>query len=158
MTNKEIITDFYKAFQQLDAEKMVSHYDEHVTFSDPAFGTLHGDHAKNMWRMLVESQKGKNFIVRFSNIHEQDDTVLADWEAEYTFSQTGRKIHNIINAKFTLKEGKIITHHDHFNLHQWAKQALGFKGFLIGNTAFFKKKLQGQTKNLLYKWESKNNS
>ena len=78
----------------------------------------------------------------------------AHWELRYIFSKTGRKVHNMIDASFELKDVEIIKHKDVFSLHRWAKQVLGFQGFLIGGTSFFKKKLQSQTKHLLRKYEA----
>ena len=148
---ENIIKKFYQAFTDLDPETMASCYHDDIVFEDPAFGVLQGEKAKNMWRMLCESQKGKGFIVEASNFTSNS----AHWEAHYVFSQTGRKVHNIIDAEFEFKDGKIIKHTDHFNLHKWAKQALGFKGMLLGSTGFFKKKLNAQTNRLLSKFESR---
>ncbi len=153
---KEVIEKFYTAFAFLDAETMVSCYHTEVEFEDPAFGKLKGEHAKNMWRMLMASQKKETFRVAFSNIIGDENMGSAHWEAFYTFSKTGRKVHNIIDAKFSFQDGLIIRHTDHFNLHTWAKQALGFKGLLLGGTAFFKTKLNAQTNHLLQKYEAQN--
>ncbi len=150
---QQLVETFYLAFKNLDAETMVSCYHDDIIFNDPAFGTLKGERAKNMWRMLCESQKGKNFIVDASDIVCSDDTGTAHWEAHYSFSKTGRKVHNIIEAKFEFKDGKIINHIDRFDLHKWAKQAIGFKGVLLGGTNFFKNKLQSQTHHFLTKFE-----
>ena len=152
---QNLIEKFYIAFNNLDAETMVSCYHTDIVFKDPAFGTLQGEQAKNMWRMLCKNQKGKNFKVVSTNIECNDEKGTAHWEAFYTFSKTGRKVHNCIDAEFQFKDGKIIQHIDHFNLHKWAKQALGFKGLLIGNTNFFKTKLQAQTHQLLSKFENR---
>ncbi len=151
---KNIIESFYQAFKNLDAETMADCYHKDIVFEDPAFGVLKGERAKNMWQMLCESQKGKNFVVNTYNITCNEKTGSAHWEAFYKFSKTGRKIHNKIDAEFIIKDGKIIKHTDHFNLHNWAKQALGFKGYLMGGTSFFKRKLQLQTNRLLDKFES----
>jgi len=151
---QQLVETFYKAFKNLDSETMVSCYHDDIKFKDPAFGILKGERAKNMWRMLCDSQKGKNFVVEASNIVSSDDKVTAHWEVHYTFSRTGRKIHNIIDAEFEFKDGKIINHIDNFNLHKWAKQAMGFKGLLLGGTNFFKNKLQSQTNYLLSKFEN----
>jgi hypothetical protein len=78
--------------------------------------------------------------------------VDAYWEALYTFSASGRKVHNKIRAHFEFKDGLILRHTDSFNLHRWASQALGWKGFLLGATSFFKKKLNKQTRRLLVKF------
>lgn len=142
---RHLINAFYDAFQNLDGKKMVSFYHKDIIFEDPAFGILEGNRAKAMWQMLCESQKGKNFRVETSDITEN----TAHWEAFYNFSKTGRKVHNKIDAQFEFKDGLIIGHKDNFNLHNWAKQAMGFKGWLLGNTSFFKRKLQSQTNYLL---------
>jgi ketosteroid isomerase-like protein len=151
----ELIEHFYKAFNDLDADVMVDCYHKDIVFEDPAFGVLNGDRAGNMWRMLCETQKEKDFRVTYTNLDSNNDTGSVTWEAFYTFSKTGRKVHNIIRASFEFKDGKIIKHTDNFNLHGWAKQAMGFKGYLIGGTSFFKNKLQNQTNSLLTKYENK---
>lgn len=151
---QSLIEKFYTAFNDLDAEAMVSCYHEDIVFEDPAFGELKGEHAKNMWRMLCASQKGKDFKVVFSDIDSNNENGRAHWEAHYNFSKTGRRVHNKIDARFIFKDGKIIDHRDDFNLHKWASQAMGFKGRLIGGTNFFRRKLQSQTNHLLSKFES----
>ncbi len=130
---------------------MVACYHDDIVFEDPAFGVLKGERALNMWRMLCANYK--DLKIAFSEVEANDSTGKTHWEACYTFSQTGRKVHNVIEAKFVFKDGKIIKHNDSFDLHTWAKQALGFKGLLLGGTFFFKKKLNQQTNNLLSKFE-----
>ncbi len=152
---KDVIEDFYQAFAALDAERMVAHYHDDITFEDPAFGELHGEKAKNMWRMLCHSQKGKDFRVSASDIAFDGEMGIARWEAHYTFTQTGRRVHNIIHATFRFQGGKIIDHRDRFDSWRWARQALGLKGLLIGWTPFFRKGLQAQTARLLAKFEAK---
>ena len=150
-----IIQSFYQAFADHDAEKMVSFYSDDIQFTDPAFGTLEGERAKNMWRMLIASQRGKKFEVVFSDVMEDLDCGSAHWEAKYLFSQTGRQVHNKIDASFVIKDGKIVKHIDRFNIRKWASQAMGLKGWLLGGTSFFQKKLNAQTNKLLDKWEAK---
>ncbi|KAA1247763.1 nuclear transport factor 2 family protein [Aquimarina sp. RZ0] len=130
---------------------MISCYHDDILFEDPAFGILKGDRAKKMWKMLCKN--AKDFKVEFSNIKANDQSGSAHWEAWYIFSQTRRSVHNRIDAQFEFKDGKIIKHTDHFNLHRWASQAIGFKGKLLGGTNFFKKKLQQQTNKLLDKFQ-----
>ncbi len=149
--SKELIHTFYSAFQELDAEKMASCYHEDIIFHDPAFGELRGIHASNMWRMLCENQKGKGMVINFEIRSDNS----AHWEPIYTFSKTGRKVHNVIDAEFEFKDGLIIKHTDHFNLHRWASQALGLSGKIVGWTPFFRKKLRSQTTSLLKRYEQK---
>lgn len=150
-----IIQSFYQAFANHDAEKMVSYYSNDIEFTDPAFGTLKGERAKNMWRMLLKSQKGKKFDIVFSDVNEDGSNGSAHWEAKYNFSQTGRDVHNKIDASFIIKDGKIVKHVDQFNTRKWASQAIGLKGWLLGGTSFFQKKLNARTNKMLDKWEAR---
>lgn len=152
---EKLITQFYQAFSDLDAKKMAKCYHENVIFEDPAFGVLKGEHANNMWRMLCKSQEGKNFKVSFNNVISSETSASANWEAHYIFSQTNRKVHNKITAHFEFKDGLIIKHTDSFNLYKWSQQALGVKGYLLGWSSFFKKKLNTQTARLLHQFENK---
>ncbi len=147
---KELIEKFYTGLNNRDADTMISCYHDDIVFEDPGFGILKGDRAKNMWRMLCKN--GKDLKVEFSKVEANDQNGSAHWEAWYTFSKTGRSIHNKIDAQFEFKDGKIIKHTDYFNLHQWASQAIGWKGKLLGGTGFFKKKLMQQTNRMLDKF------
>jgi ketosteroid isomerase-like protein len=153
MENKHLIEAFYKAFQQRDAAGMAACYHEQIVFEDPAFGQLKGKDAGLMWQMLCEN--GKDLKLDFSGVTADQVSGKAHWEAWYTFSKTGKKVHNKIDAAFEFKEGKIIKHTDQFNLHRWATQALGWQGWLLGGTGFFKKKLQQQTMRTLEKYKLK---
>lgn len=141
------IEKFYTAFAKKDWQTMQSCYHQDVIFEDPAFGQLKGDDARKMWKMLCE--QGKDLELSYKNVSYSDTTGSVNWEAKYTFSKTGRKVHNIIGASFELNNGLITKHIDQFNLHKWAGQALGLSGKLLGGTNFFKKKLNAQTKKLL---------
>lgn len=152
---KEAIDKFYTAFAELDAETMVSLYHDEVVFDDPAFGRLSGERAKNMWRMLCESQKDKRFIVQHSDVKATETGGSVRWEAVYVFSKTKRNVHNRITATFKFRDGKIIEHKDNFNLFSWSRQALGIAGYAMGWTPFFKQKLQKQTNQLLDRYEAK---
>ena len=150
MTQKEIIAQFYTAFQTLDAEKMVSFYHDDIKFTDPAFGTLYGNDVKNMWHMICS--RAKDFSLEYNQVTETS----AYWEPTYTFSATGNTVINKIDATFEFKDGKISKHTDVFDLHEWASQAMGLKGRLFGGTKFFKKKLNEQTKQFLASYTKKN--
>jgi ketosteroid isomerase-like protein len=128
--NEQLIQDFYTAFQARDGEKMASFYGAEATFSDPAFGTLHGDEIGGMWRMLCA--RGRDLRVEFRDVRAGDKTGSAHWEAWYTFSNTGRSVHNVIEAGFRFEDGKIIAHRDRFNFWRWASMALGPLGTFLG--------------------------
>ncbi len=130
MSGIDLLTRFYTAFQRKDAEGMVACYTPDVRFSDPAFPDLVGERAKGMWRMLVG--RGKDLRLEFRDITADERGGTAHWEAWYTFTSTGKPVHNIIDATFTFRDGLIATHTDRFDLYRWTRQALGMKGTLLG--------------------------
>ena len=154
MNHEALIRKFYEAFARADAEGMVRCYAPNVTFTDPAFGELHGDEAKAMWRMLIESSKGQ-LSLTFDNVKADDKTGSANWVAHYTFSQTGRKVVNRIAARFEFQDGLIVRHTDHFDLWKWSRQALGLPGYLLGWTPFMKNKIQQRARRQLAKYRER---
>lgn len=128
--NAQLIERFYTSFQRLDADGMVACYAPDVWFSDPVFHDLRGPRAGAMWRMLCERAKG--LALTFRDIAADDTTGRAHWEAKYVFSATGRDVHNVIEARFELRDGLITRHADTFDLWRWAGMALGAKGKLLG--------------------------
>lgn len=130
--NAELIARFYTSLSKLDGAGMAACYASDARFSDPVFTDLRGQEPGKMWRMLCK--RGKDMTVVFDGIEATDTAGKAHWVATYTFSGTGRKVVNDIQASFVFKDGKIAQHKDVFNLYKWARQALGLKGVLLGWT------------------------
>ncbi len=151
--NKDLIVSFYTAFQNRNAESMVNCYHKDIQFQDPAFGILKGEHACNMWRMLMK-QGDASLTIKYSKVHADESKGSAYWEADYKFSKTGRQVNNKIKALFEFKEGKIISHIDSFNIWKWSAMALGPVGMLLGFTPIVKNKIRKQALNALAKFES----
>ena len=149
----DLINTFYEAFQKRDAETMVACYHPGIRFSDAVFVDLQGEEAMAMWRMLCE--RGTDLRIEFSNVQADASNGQAHWEAWYTFSTTGQKVHNIIDAKFQFLDGKIIDHQDSFNFWRWSSQALGTTGKLLGWTPFLQNKVQQQSRAVLDKYMQK---
>jgi ketosteroid isomerase-like protein len=138
--NVDVIDRFYRAFAARDAEAMAACYAPNVHFSDPAFPDLHGDRARAMWRMLCGG--ASDLRVEHSRVSADDTRGAAHWEAWYTFSGTGRAVHNVIDAAFRFEGGRIVDHVDTFDFHRWAGQALGLTGRLLGGTGWLRRKVQ----------------
>lgn len=141
--NEALITKFYTAFANSDAQTMSECYHPKIHFIDPAFGLLKEEQVSKMWRMLIQRSKG-NIKIEFSNIKADETTGSANWVATYNFSKTNRNVINKIAAEFVFKDGLIIKHTDSFDVWKWSKQAFGPAGYLLGWTGFFQKKIQKQ--------------
>ena len=140
--NEQLIQDFYTAFQARDGEKMAAFYADNAVFSDPAFGTLRGPEVGAMWRRLCG--RSRDLEVTFDHVTADEHTGSAHWEAKYTFSSSKRPVHNVIEAAFVFKDGKIIEHHDHFDLWRWSRMALGPLGLLLGWTPLVRNRIRKQ--------------
>ena len=145
--NEQLIHHFYTCFKNKDFKGMQNCYADEATFSDAVFKNLNADQVKAMWQMLIV--KGKDLHLEFKDISAADNFVNAHWDAYYTFSASGKKVVNSIDATFEIKNGKIVKHTDSFNFNTWAKQAIGVTGLLFGWTSFLNKKVSTQAmKNL----------
>lgn len=142
--NEQLIARFYTAFQQRDAAGMIACYDPQVQFSDPVFPDLRGERAGAMWRMLCA--RGKDLRLEFRDVRADAQAGSAHWEAWYTFAQTGRQVHNVIEASFEFRDGRIARHTDRFDLHRWAGQALGLPGRLLGGTPLLQNRIRGMAR------------
>ena len=137
--NRRLIENFYSSFSQRDYAGMIACYAPAVEFSDAVF-TLSGKRPGAMWHMLCEA--GKDLEISFRDLDADNQRGRAHWEARYTFSATGRKVHNIIDAEFVFQNGLIIQHRDHFDFWRWSRMALGPMGWALGWTPMLQKQVQ----------------
>jgi hypothetical protein len=145
--NAELIRKFYTAFQQKDFLTMQSCYHNAATFSDPVFKNLSSREVKAMWQMLLTSSK--DLRITFDNVKAERDTGSCHWEAWYSFSRTGRKVHNVIDATMEFKDGLIYRHNDRFDFWRWSRQALGPSGLFLGWTPIVSNKVRATARKSL---------
>jgi ketosteroid isomerase-like protein len=126
----ELIERFYAAFARRDGKKMAACYAPDARFQDPVFGRLDGKQAGAMWRMLTG--RAKDLKVELAEHEADGETGSAHWIARYTFTQTGRFVVNDVHSTFRFADGKIVEQADRFGFYQWARQALGPRGTLLG--------------------------
>jgi hypothetical protein len=139
-----VITRFYTAFQRRDSAGMAACYHPQIHFSDPVFPDLRGRDVALMWEMLC--RRGKDLTIHFNSVQADDQAGTAEWEASYTFSATGRLVHNRISAEFAFHEGTIIRHIDRFSFWRWSRQALGPVGGLLGWSGLVRDRVRKQAK------------
>lgn len=138
--NYAILDGFYDAFSRKDHETMRTYYAPEATFEDPAFKLDSGARAADMWEMLCK--RGADLGLDYEVLSVDDDGGQVKWDAHYTFSQTGNKVHNIIVATIKLRDGKIVEHRDDFDFWRWSSQALGLPGKVLGWSGFLRDKVR----------------
>lgn len=138
--NQALIDRFYRAFQVRDAATMAACYHPQIEFSDPVFTELRGPEAGAMWAMLCA--RATDLEITFGDVQADDARGRASWEARYTFTQTGRRVHNVIAAEFEFRDGLIVRHIDRFDFWRWSRQALGPTGLLLGWTPMVRNRVR----------------
>ena len=152
--NEQLISDFYRAFQAKDFKSMQRCYRDDASFSDPVFLNLSASEVRAMWQMLISASN--DLKIEFSEVSADDRVGRCTWQAWYTFSSTGNKVHNVIQADFSFREGKILSHIEKFDFWRWSKMALGTPGLLLGWTPFILNKVRKTARKRLESFMDKN--
>ena len=145
-SNLRTLEAFYSAFSARDGEGMSACYHDNARFQDPVFD-LHGAEVGAMWRMLCS--RGKDLRVETSNLKTDNDSGSTDWQAWYSFSTTGRSVHNVVHSQFRFADGRIVEQIDTFSFASWSRQALGSIGLLLGWTPMLKRKVRANARTAL---------
>jgi len=154
--HESLIESFYGSFQKGDGEAMAACYHPEATFSDPVFPKLSAAEVGAMWRMFCSGEV--EVTVEYRDIVCDETGGRGHWEAHYPFRTTGRGVHNCIDATFTFKEGRILSHVDAFPFWKWTRMALGAPGLLLGWTPLLRKKIQSVAKSNLAAFMAKEKS
>jgi len=104
---------------------------------------------------LQDSLPGRDLALDASGIAADGNSGQAHWDARYTFSATGRKVLNRIDARFEFRDGLIVRHVDRFDVWAWARQALGLPGLLLGWSGALREKVQAKAAKSLADFKSK---
>lgn len=138
--HQSLLEQFYIAFQQRDYRGMAAIYHPAATFRDSAFDLKSGKEIAAMWHMLCSG--GRDLRVEYRDVQADEKRGAAHWEAWYTFSRTGRPVHNVIESAFEFQEGKVIRQVDTFSFWRWSRQSLGLVGWTLGWTPFLQNKVR----------------
>jgi len=150
VSSHSAVEHFWESLGAKDADEMAACYAADATFEDEVF-QLRGAECGMMWRMLF--QGAADLRVKVHPLRMEDNGVAHyTWEAWYTFTATGRPVHNRIPTRLVLRNGKIIDHHDRFPFYRWSRQALGAKGWLLGWTPLVRMAVRKQARKRLDKW------
>ena len=138
--NEDLLARFYAAFGRHDGEEMAACYAPGARFSDPVFTDLRGEEPGAMWRMLTA--RAEDLEIRLVSHSADEKEGMAHWLADYTFTQTGREVHNDVRATFRFAGGLIAEHRDEFSFGAWSRQALGPVGLALGWTPLLQGKVR----------------
>jgi len=150
-TEAGLVERFYAAFGRRDHRTMAAAYAPSARFSDPVFTDLAGPRIGAMWRMLCE--RASDLRIACGPVTVAAGRARVEWQAWYTYTATGRPVHNRIQASLTIADGLITRHDDRFDLYRWSRQALGFKGVVLGWTPLVQGAIRKQAGKALERFE-----
>lgn len=148
--NESLIYNFYTAFINRDYPTMQNSYTDDATFSDPVFQHLNATEVRCMWEMFCKRANDMDLSFTIDKVTENE--VIANWIPRYTFSATGKFVENHITSTFTIRDNKIVSHIDHFDIYKWSRQAFGVSGMLLGWTNFMQTKIRTKALGNLHKF------
>ena len=144
-----VLHRFYSAFTARDWAAMGACYHDEARFGDPVFPDLDAAQVRAMWKMLLTS--GTDLRISYQVLDVGATEGRCRLEAFYTFSRSGRPVHNIITSEFTFKDGLIHRQRDHFPFWRWSRQALGVSGWLLGWSPIVRNKVRAMAATSLRK-------
>jgi hypothetical protein len=129
--NAALLHRLFTALNHDDHQKMASCYQPEAKFHDIAFDLKRRTRIHGMWHMICELSDVK---ATFEIVHANDFDGRVNLVDEYTFSDTGYPVRNVIDSRFRFQDGLIAEHTDLCDSRAWATMALGegVTGFLAG--------------------------
>ncbi len=143
--NAVLLQRLFNSLDQHDHPAMAGCYHPAATFRDIAFDLRGRKQIHAMWHMIC----GGDIRATFDLVHADDHSGQVNLVDDYTFSSTGRRVHNVIDSQFRFRDGLIVEHCDFCDARVWSAMALGgASGLLAGRFRFLRsrkarEKLQG---------------
>ena len=119
--NALLLEKFYKGLQAHDHQTIAECYHPSATFQDIAFKLSDKKKIHVMWHLISETDLKVNYKIEDTNERKG----FAKWTADYTYSDTKRKVHNELRSSFVFKDGLIVEQNDDCDARKWGMQALG---------------------------------
>lgn len=139
MSSKELVERFLTSYHEHVFDGMHNCLDKDVTFSDFAFD-ISGREVKAMrhWFCVPYSPRTKPIEVpEFEVAKSDNDLVLAKYRVRYLYGDKQRPVDYFIDARFRVKNDKIVEQKEAFGSiseYEFAKMAFGFPLALLAST------------------------
>jgi len=141
MSNQEVAAAFLSCYKKHDYAGMQRYLDPNVTFHDMAFDNIRGPDVNAMWHWFCvphPPRKEPVEVPSFEILGEQAGVVSARYRVQYLYGGK-RPVDYVIQASFTVRDGKIVKHRDVSSISQFAfaRMALGYPICLLAPTPLF---------------------
>lgn len=110
---------FYAAFTSQKPAELEGLYAPDVKFEDAVFEYSDRAGTMKMWKTILANPKN---TFRFEFDRTEGNVAYGRWVADYKIGS--RPVHNEIETRIVIRDGKIVEHTDSFPWDKWVKQAL----------------------------------
>jgi ketosteroid isomerase-like protein len=134
-TPAAVVTHLFASLNRHDYKAMADCYHPDATFHDIAFD-LHGKRQiAAMWQLVCAGD-----IRAAAELTRVDSAgAVAHVVDNYTFSDTGRHVRNVIESRFTFRDGLIAAQVDECDPKAWGAMALGgLQGVIAGRSRYLR--------------------
>lgn len=131
---RQLARQFFTYLAARDLAGMQALYHPDVYYSNPLF-ELRGAQVGAIWRMCWSYLPDLRVVCNDNEIRGSS----VYWQASYTYPPTSRYVHHHLTADLTIVDSTITRHRDRFNLHEWAHNAYGPVGGMLGGSRVFKR-------------------
>ena len=143
-SNEQLLTKLFQCLNAHDHIGMAECYADEAKFQDIAFTLKDKRQIHAMWDMACSDNNAgvkSDIKATVKELSADDSTGRVVVIDDYTFRDTGRKVHNEIVSTFEFRNGKIVTQTDTCDAASWASQACGgLKGFLAGHVEWIRRR------------------
>jgi SnoaL-like domain len=134
--NALLLHQLFESVNRREDRAVADCYHRDATFHDIAFDLRGKKEIHDMWRMICAG----DLRVTFEVVHADDQGGRARVVDEYTFSDTKRRVRNVIDSRFRFADDRIIEHNDDCDPRKWAAMAIGgISGFVAGRVPFLRR-------------------
>jgi hypothetical protein len=138
---KQLTQTFFEHLSARNLSGMLDCYHPNVQYSS-SFLTLQGDSVANMWHSLW--QYLPDLVVHYEDSDVRPAFIY--WSASYTYPPTARRVSHSLTTHLSFVDGLIAEQSDRFNFHEWAANAYGTMGKLVGDWPIFQQRVQHQVR------------
>lgn len=114
-----VMKKFYEAFTAQRPKEFEQLYAPDVKFKDAVFAYSDRKGTMRMWKQILSNPKN---TFRFEFDRVEGDVAYGRWVADYKLGS--RPVHNELETRMVIRDGKIVEHEDSFSWNKWVKQAL----------------------------------
>lgn len=140
-----VVIRFFESYQKNDWQNMARCYHDKASFSDPIYPDLREESIVYLWFSRLAARRVVDLQYRV--LFADDRKAQVEWSGLSPLHGKSVQIKGL--STFALWDATIVRQVDEFSFVQWSRQALGWKGWLLGSLRFYQARVQRSARSQL---------